>query len=237
MSGLKREARGDRNFSKLSEHIPARLQADERPSCCVLSIIDQSADSDRSPSASVGGGAVNDNNILVASSASALSDTTASNMIMDNLETMSFAESSNVVHFQHLLHFESSFISSGGGGGGGGGNGTTGSSGNGNSNKAEDGLTTPTVASAAAAASIVAGTASGSAFPILRRSEPNIFNDSLNTPISSFMDLPVFFSSTMPTSLAAVLPPPSVLEAGKNCNSNHNNNNIIIVAVVSCLMT
>jgi len=166
-------------------------------------------------------------------------------MIMDNLETMSFAESSNVVHFQHLLHFESSFISSGGGGGGG--NGTTGSSGNGNSNKAEDGLTTPTVASAAAAASIVAGTgftaSSGSAFPILRRSEPNIFNDSLNTPISSFMDLPVFFSSTVPTSLAAVLPPPSVLEAGKNCNSYHNNNNIIIfvvgvvVGVVSCLMT
>ena len=137
-------------------------------------------------------------------------------MIMDNLETRSFAETSNVVHFQHLLHFESSFIG-GGSGGGGNGSGNANTSGSGSNKAADDtsgGLQTPTVASAAAAAAAaVIGT--GSSFPVLRRSETNIFNDSLNTPISSFMDLPVFFSSTVPAPLAAVLPPPSVLEAGK----------------------
>ena len=40
---------------------------------------------------------------------------------------------------------------------------------------------------------------------IVRRSEPNSINDSLNTPISGFMDLPIFFGPSV------VLPLPSVL--------------------------
>ena len=81
-------------------------------------------------------------------------------MIMDGLETMSFAEAN--VHFHHLLNFDAF--------------------------KAE--------------------MPDDSAAGIVRRSEPNI-NDSLNTPISSFMDMPIFFGPS------AILPLPSVLTGKK----------------------
>lgn len=86
-------------------------------------------------------------------------DLNESAMIMDGLETMSFAEAN--VHFHHLLNFETF--------------------------KAE------------------MPDDSANMSGIVRRSEPNSINDSLNTPISGFMDLPIFFGPSV------VLPLPSVL--------------------------
>ena len=101
----------------------------------------------------------------VASTSSGRQDLNESAMIMDGLETMSFAEAN--VHFHHLLNFDTF--------------------------KAE-----------------MPDDSANQVSGIVRRSETNSINDSLNTPISGFMDLPIFFGPSV------VLPIPSVLTGKRN---------------------
>lgn len=145
-----------------------------------LSIIDPSSGSDQSLSASaVGGGAPpaqtgpESRQACRAESSSGAGATGATGstiqasdndpneaaMIMDGLETMSFAEGN--VNFHHLLNFETF--------------------------KAE------------------MPDDSANITGIVRRSEPNSINDSLNTPVSGFLDFPIFFGPSV------VLPIPSAL--------------------------
>lgn len=96
-------------------------------------------------------------------------------MIMDGLETMSFGDVSGV-QFQHLLNFETFKAELGGGSAG------------------ED-SPLPISSSTAGSNRLIRSTGTDN-------NTSNV-NDSLNTPLASFMDLPIFFGPSV------ILPPPS----------------------------